>query len=36
MLGGYDLDLYKTENKNSFPVFEKEGVINVFSYEKNV
>ena len=35
MLGGYDLDLYKTEKKNSFPVFEKEGIINVLSSEKN-
>ena len=35
MLGGYDLDLYKTDKKNSFPVFEKEGIINIFSSEKN-
>jgi leucyl aminopeptidase len=35
MLGGYDLDLYKTENKNSFPVFEKKGIIYILSSEKN-
>ena len=35
MLGGYDLDLYKTDKKNSFPVFEKEGIIYLFSSEKN-
>ena len=35
MLGGYDLDLYKTEKKNSFPIFEKEGIINVLSSKKN-
>lgn len=31
MLGGYDLDLYKTEGKKTFPVFEKDGVINILS-----
>ena len=31
MLGGYDLDLYKTEGKKTFPVFEKEGIINILS-----
>ena len=31
MLGGYDLDLYKTETKKAFPVFEKEGLINILS-----
>ena len=31
MLGGYDLDLYKTEDKKTFPVFEKEGLINILS-----
>ena len=31
MLGGYDLDLYKTEVKKMFPVFEKGGVINILS-----
>ena len=31
MLGGYDLDLYKTEVKKTFPVFEKGGVINILS-----
>jgi leucyl aminopeptidase len=31
MLGGYDLDLYKTENKKTFPVFTKEGIINILS-----
>ena len=35
MLGGYDFDLYKTEKKNSFPVFEKEGTINILSSEEN-
>lgn len=35
MLGGYDLDLYKTEKKNSFPVFEKEGIIYILSSKKN-
>jgi len=31
MLGGYDLDLYKTEGKKTFPVFDKEGIINILS-----
>jgi leucyl aminopeptidase len=31
MLGGYDLDLYKTEDKKTFPVFTKEGIINILS-----
>ena len=31
MLGGYNLDLYKTEDKKTFPVFEKEGLINILS-----
>ncbi|MEY4539947.1 MAG: hypothetical protein RLZZ306_1704 [Bacteroidota bacterium] len=31
MLGGYDLDLYKTEDKKTFPVFEKGGIINILS-----
>jgi leucyl aminopeptidase len=31
MLGGYDLDLYKTEGRKTFPVFEKEGIINILS-----
>ena len=35
MLGGYDLDLYKTEDKKSFPVFTKEGIINILSTFKS-
>ena len=35
MLGGYDLDLYKTDKKNSFPIFEKEGIIYVLSAAEN-
>jgi leucyl aminopeptidase len=35
MLGGYDLDLYKTDARKSFPVFEKEGIIHVLSSEDN-
>jgi leucyl aminopeptidase len=35
MLGGYDLDLYKTDKKNSLPVFEKEGIIHVLSSYNN-
>ena len=31
MLGGYNLDLYKTEDKKTFSLFEKEGVINILS-----
>jgi len=31
MLGGYDLDLYKTEGRRTFPVFEKKGIINILS-----
>lgn len=31
MLGGYDLDLYKTEDKKIFSVFEKDGIINILS-----
>ena len=31
MLGGYNLDLYKTEDKKTFPEFEKEGLINILS-----
>ena len=31
MLGGYDLDLYKTEDRKTFPVFTKEGIINILS-----
>jgi leucyl aminopeptidase len=31
MLGGYDLDLYKTEDKKTFPLFTKEGIINILS-----
>jgi leucyl aminopeptidase len=31
MLGGYDLDLYKTEDKKTFSIFTKEGIINVLS-----
>ena len=31
MLGGYDLDLYKTEGRGTFPVFEKKGIINILS-----
>jgi leucyl aminopeptidase len=31
MLGGYDLDLYKTEGRRTFPVFEKNGIINILS-----
>jgi leucyl aminopeptidase len=34
MLGGYDLDLYKTEDKKTFPVFTKEGIINILSTSK--
>jgi leucyl aminopeptidase len=35
MLGGYDLDLYKTDARKSFPVFEKEGTINILSSFNN-
>ncbi len=35
MLGGYDLDLYKTEDKKTFPVFTKEGIINILSTSEN-
>jgi leucyl aminopeptidase len=35
MLGGYDLDLYKTDERKSFPVFEKEGIIHLVSSEEN-
>jgi leucyl aminopeptidase len=35
MLGGYDLDLYKTEDKKKFPVFTKEGIINILSTSEN-
>lgn len=35
MLGGYDLDLYKTEKKNNFPVFEKEGIIYILASTEN-
>jgi leucyl aminopeptidase len=31
MLGGYNLDLYKTEGRKTFPLFEKEGIVNVLS-----
>jgi len=31
MLGGYNLDLYKTKEKKIFPVFTKEGIINILS-----
>ena len=36
MLGGYDLDLYKTEAKKAFPVFEKEGLINILSTAETI
>jgi leucyl aminopeptidase len=35
MLGGYDLDLYKTDARKSFPVFEKEGIIHLLSSYNN-
>jgi leucyl aminopeptidase len=35
MLGGYDLDLYKTEDKKTFQVFEKGGIINILSTVEN-
>lgn len=35
MLGGYDLDLYKTEKKTTSPIFEQEGIIYIISSEEN-
>ncbi|MES2516551.1 MAG: leucyl aminopeptidase family protein [Bacteroidota bacterium] len=35
MLGGYDLDLYKTERKGTSPIFQKDGVLNILSSDKN-
>lgn len=35
MLGGYDLDLYKTDVRKLFPIFEKEGIIYVLSSYNN-
>jgi leucyl aminopeptidase len=31
MLGGYDLDLYKSERKETAPIFQKEGFFNILS-----
>lgn len=35
MLGGYDLDLYKTERKGTSPIFQKDGVLNILSSTEN-
>ena len=35
MLGGYDLDLYKTERKGTSPIFQKDGVLNILSSVEN-
>ncbi|MEA5458299.1 leucyl aminopeptidase family protein [Arcicella sp. LKC2W] len=35
MLGGYDLDLYKTERKGTSPIFQKDGVLNILSSLEN-
>ncbi|PWK27358.1 leucyl aminopeptidase [Arcicella aurantiaca] len=35
MLGGYDLDLYKTDRKGTSPIFQKNGILNILSSLEN-